>query len=87
MNKNKKELYEENKKLKKDNCKLDKENQLLFEENLKMKQILETYYDFWEIDAIVECVNQLKNTKKILYIISTILLIISAFLLGLCWGC
>lgn len=34
-----------------------------------------------------KCKKQLKFVKKAIYTISGILLILSAFLLGLCWGC
>ena len=69
MNKSKKELYEENQKLRK---KLK-----------KAKRTIKTYGEFWETEAIEECTKQQKNTKIILYIASVILLIISAFLIGL----
>ncbi len=69
MNKRKKELYEENQKLRK---KLK-----------KTKKRLKIYSEFWETDAIQECTKQLKFTKKAIYLISVILLIISAFLIGL----
>ena len=78
MNKTKKELYEENKMLKKNYKILDKQNREMVEQ-------LSAYSGFWEIDAIEECNKQLKFTKKSLYVISIILLIISAFLLGLSW--
>lgn len=71
MNKSKKELYEENQKLRK---KLK-----------KTKKKIKAYGEFWEIDAIEECAKQLKFTKKSLYIVSVVLLIISAFLIGLAW--
>lgn len=71
MNKSKKELYEENQKLRK--------------KLRKAKRTIKTYGEFWETDAIEECTKQLKFTKKSIYIISVILLIISAFLLGLAW--
>lgn len=71
MNKTKKELYEENQKLRK---KLK-----------KAKRTIKTYGEFWETDAIEECTKQLKFTKKSIYVISVVLLIISAFLIGLGW--
>lgn len=71
MNKTKKELYEENQKLRK--------------KLRKAKRTIKTYGEFWETDAIEECTKQLKFTKKSLYIASVVLLIISAFLIGLGW--
>ena len=69
MNKSKKELYEENQKLRK---KLK-----------KAKRTIKTYGEFWETDAIEECTKQMKFTRTSLYVASVVLLIISAFLLGL----
>lgn len=57
----------------------------LYEENKKLKNAMNTYSYFWETDAIEECTKQMKFTKKSIYAISVILLIISSFLLGLCW--
>jgi hypothetical protein len=78
MNKSKKELYEENKMLKKNYKILDKQNREMVEQ-------LSVYSEFWETDAIEECTKQLRFVKKSMYITSVILLIISAFLLGLTW--
>lgn len=64
---------------------MNKTKRELFEENKKLKNTLKTYSNFWEADAIEECTKQQKFTKIILYAISVILLIISAFLLGLAW--
>ena len=71
MNKSKKELYEENQKLRR---KLK-----------KAKKTIKTYGEFWETDVIEECTKQMRFTKKTIYIISAVFLIISAFLLGLAW--
>lgn len=71
MNKSKKELCEENQKLRK--------------KLRKAKRTIKTYGEFWETDAIKECTKQLKFAKKSIYIISVVLLIISAFLIGLAW--
>lgn len=76
MNKTKKELYEENKMLKKNYKILDKQNREMVEQ-------LSVYSGFWETDAIEECTKQLRFVKKSMYIASVVLLIISAFLLGL----
>lgn len=78
VNRTKKELYEENKILKKNNKILDKQNREMVEQ-------LSVYSGFWETDAIEECTKQLKFAKKSIYIISIVLLIISAFLIGLAW--
>lgn len=64
---------------------MNKSKKELYEENKKLKNTLKIYTNFWETDAIEECTKQLKITKKSIYIISVILLIISAFLLGLVW--
>lgn len=64
---------------------MNKSKKELYEENKKLKKALETYSNFWETDAIEECTKQLKFTKKSLYIASVVLLIISAFLIGLGW--
>lgn len=62
---------------------MNKSKKELYEENKKLKNILKTYSNFWETEAIEQCNKQLKFTKKSIYAISVILLIISAFLLGL----
>lgn len=64
---------------------MNKSKKELYEENKRLKNTLKTYSEFWETDAIDECTKQLKFTKKSLYVISVILLIISAFLIGLGW--
>lgn len=64
---------------------MNKSKKELYEENKKLRKTINTYGEFWETDAIDECTKQLKFTKKSIYAISVILLIISAFLLGLCW--
>lgn len=64
---------------------MNKTKRELYEENKKLKNAINTYNSFWETDAIEECTKQLKITKKSLYIASVVLLIISAFLLGLTW--
>ena len=66
---------------------MNKNKKELYEENKKLKEIIKMYGEFWETDALELCISQLRFTKKAIYIISAILLIISAFLLGLCWGC
>ena len=59
----------------------------LYEENRKLKQILKSYSKFWETDAIEEISKELDFTKKSIYRISIVLIIISAFLIGLAlWG-
>lgn len=64
---------------------MNKSKKELYEENQKLKNALKTYGEFWETDAIEECTKQNKFIKKSLYIASVVLLIISAFLLGLGW--
>lgn len=64
---------------------MNKSKKELYEENKKLKNTLKTYSNFWETDAIEECIKQQKNTKIILYVISVVVLIISAFLIGLGW--
>ena len=59
----------------------------LYEENRKLKQILKSYSKFWETDAIEEISKELDFTKKSIYRISIVLIIISVFLIGLAlWG-
>ena len=62
---------------------MNKSKKELYEENKKLKNTLKIYTNFWETDAIDECTKQLKFTKKSIYVISVVLLIISAFLIGL----
>ena len=62
---------------------MNKTKKELYEENKKLRKTIKTYGEFWETDAIEECTKQLKFTKKSIYVISVVLLIISAFLLGL----
>jgi len=62
---------------------VNKSKKELYEENQKLRKTIKTYGEFWETDAIEECTKQLKFTRNSLYAISIILLIISAFLLGL----
>ena len=62
---------------------MNKTKKELYEENQKLKKTIKTYGEFWETDAIEECTKQLIFTKKSIYVISVILLIISAFLIGL----
>ena len=64
---------------------MNKSKKELYEENQKLKKTIKTYGEFWETDAIDECTKQLIFTKKSIYAISVILLIISAFLIGLGW--
>lgn len=62
---------------------MNKTKKELYEENKKLKKTIKTYGEFWETNAIEECTKQLIFTKKSIYAISVILLIISAFLIGL----
>lgn len=62
---------------------MNKSKKELYEENQKLRKTIKTYGEFWETDAIEECTKQMKFTKKSIYIISVVLLIISAFLIGL----
>lgn len=62
---------------------MNKTKKELYEENKKLRKTINTYGEFWETDAIEECTKQLKFTKKSIYVISVVLLIISAFLIGL----
>lgn len=62
---------------------MNKSKKELYEENKKLKAQKKTYSEFWETDAIEECTKQNKFIKKSLYIASVVLLIISAFLIGL----
>lgn len=64
---------------------MNKSKKELYEENKKLKAQKKTYSEFWETDAIEECNKQNKFAKKSLYIASIVLLIISAFLIGLGW--
>ena len=64
---------------------MNKTKRELYEENKKYRETLATYSQFWECDAIQECTKKLTNTKRILLIFSIVLLIISAFFLGM--GC
>lgn len=64
---------------------MNKSKKELYEENQKLRKTIKTYGEFWETDAIEECTKQTKFTKKSLYIASVVLLIISAFLIGLGW--
>lgn len=64
---------------------MNKTKKELYEENKRLKKALKTYSNFWETDAIEECTKQQKFTKIILYVIIVVLLIISAFLIGLGW--
>ena len=64
---------------------MNKTKKELYEENKRLKKALETYSNFWETDAIEEISKQLKITKKTIYAISIVFLIIGAFLLGLGW--
>ena len=62
---------------------MNKTKKELYEENKKLRKTLKTYGEFWETNAIEECTKQNKFIKKSLYIASVVLLIISAFLIGL----
>lgn len=62
---------------------MNKSKKELYEENQKLRKTINTYSEFWETDAIDESIKQLKFTKKILYIVIVIILIISVFLIGL----
>lgn len=64
---------------------MNKTKKELYEENKKLKAQKKTYSEFWETDAIEECNKQLKFTKKSIYTISIVFLIIGAFLLGMSW--
>lgn len=64
---------------------MNKSKKELYEENKKLRKTIKTYGEFWETDAIEECTKQMKFTKKSLYIATAVILIISAFLLGLGW--
>lgn len=65
--------------------KMNKTKKELYEENQKLRKTIKTYGEFWETEAIEESIKQIKFTKKSIYAISVILLIISAFLIGLSW--
>lgn len=64
---------------------MNKTKKELYEENKRLKNALKTYTNFWETDAIEECTKQLRFAKNSMYAISVVLLIISAFLIGLGW--
>ena len=64
---------------------MNKNKKELYEENKKLKEALKTYSNFWETDAIEECVKEKKNTITIIYITTIVFLIFSAFLIGLAW--
>ena len=55
----------------------------LEEENKQLKEELKVYRDFWETDAIEECLKQLTIIKKIITLISILLLMLSMFLFGM----
>ena len=55
----------------------------LIEENKQLKEELKVYRDFWETDAIKECLKQLTMIKKIITLISILLLMLSMFLFGM----
>lgn len=62
---------------------MNKTKKELYEENKRLKNAINTYSYFWETDAIDESIKKMKFTKKVLYIVIVIILIISAFLIGL----
>ena len=62
---------------------MNKNKKELYEENKRLNKILKSYGDFWETDAIEECTKQMRFTRKSLYITTVVILIISAFLIGL----
>ena len=64
---------------------MNKTKKELYEENKNLRKTIKTYGEFWETEAIEEYNKQIKFTKKLFYAISIILLIISSFLIGLCW--
>lgn len=64
---------------------MNKSKKELYEENQKLRKTIKTYGEFWETDAIEECTKQLKFTKESLHIATAVILIISAFLIGLGW--
>jgi len=64
---------------------MNKSKKELYEENKKLKAQKKTYSEFWETDAIEECIKQQKIVRDFIYIISIVFLIISAFLIGLAW--
>lgn len=64
---------------------MNKTKRQLYEENQKLKKEKKIYNEFWETDAIEECDKQMKFTKYSIIAICVILLIISAFLIGLTW--
>lgn len=64
---------------------MNKTKRELYEENKKYKQMFETYKDYWESDAIEGCKQTMLNVKNMFIIVGIILLIISAFLIGLGW--
>ena len=62
---------------------MNKSKKELYEENQKLRKTIKTYGEFWETDAIDESIKQMRFTKKSLYIVIVIILIIIAFLIGL----
>lgn len=64
---------------------MDKTKRQLYEENQKLKKEKKIYNQFWETDAIEEYDKQMKITKYSIIAISIVLLIITSFLIGLCW--
>ena len=64
---------------------MNKTKRQLYEENKKLKKEKNIYNEFWETDAIEECDKQMKFTKYSIMAISIVLLIITSFLIGLCW--
>jgi len=64
---------------------MNKNKKELYEENQALRKKLKSYGDFWETDALKECTKQIKLAKRLAYVLSLILLLLSAFLLGLGW--
>ena len=64
---------------------MNKTKRELYEENKKLKNSLKTYSNFWETDAIEELTKQNNIGRKILYGVSFIFIVITAFLIGLAW--
>lgn len=52
-------------------------------ENKQLREILGIYGDFWETDALVECIQEKMMVRTLIKLTAIILLILSSFLIGM----
>lgn len=64
---------------------MNKTKKELYEENKKLKEQLEAYSGFWEVDALKDVTKTNLIAKRIIYIIAGILLMAASFIFGLLW--